>query len=458
MGHSSIPHVRSKHVFRQAPEPSLFPMDIESKLGPHDIARQVKLGLSALDKSYLRELYDDYGGIAYDPSLMLGIVILAWLKKSRSSREIEDSCRTDLRFMYVSGGIEPDYRSILRFLNRIAPVMDELQHQFIESCLAIGFLDPRRIAVDGTKIRSAASQVGSWLRDEQVIELEEAGFEVPGSSDPDARVVRGREGKVLGYNAQAAVDCDTGLVLATEVCQSSADRSLLSEMAQKIASQCGEAVQGAEIVADSGYDSHDGLQTCEDLGFEATVPPQDGSALFWTPVSETEILCPLGEPPVKVSPTISHGRPSDVYRVLTCSNCPLNKYCVKGSRKRGRSLVVPLGCDPVLRVLQAHRARSPEGKEALGERMSTVEPFFGWIKWILKMGRFLRRGLAGARLEFGLMGLARNIKILGRALVALLHAFFEAISRIWRFQSTMHRQLAIRESDYHFYSLAILSQ
>lgn len=429
------PHVRSKRVFRSCPEPELFPLDIESKLLPGDIARKIKAGMQAMDPSSLRSLYEDRGGIAYDPVSMLGIVLLAWSKGVRSSREIEDRCRTDIRFMWISGGIEPDYRSVLRFLNRLAPAMDGIQKRFVEACCELGFLEPRRIALDGTKIGSAASQLRNWMESEDAPELEELGFEVPGCSDPEARIVRGAGGKVLGYNAQAALDADTGLVLASEVFQASADRGLLGPMAEKLASQHGELVQGAEIVADKGYDSHEGLQRCADLGFEACVPPQDGTALFWTAVSDAEIVCPMGKSPEKVQEVPSHGKPCGVWRVRACSRCPLVQYCTEGRRRRGRSLVVPLGCDPVLRVLQAHRVRSPEGKEAMSERMGCVEPFFGWIKWVLKADRFLRRGLAGARLELGLLALARNAMVLGGALEAFFRAFLSFANA---FQAALH--------------------
>lgn len=444
---SKRPHVRSKRVFRASPEPELFPLEIESRLSPGDIARKIKAGMEAMEPSSLRSLYEDRGGIAYDPVSMLGIVLLAWSKGVRSSREIEDRCRTDIRFMWISGGIEPDYRSVLRFLNRLAPAMDGIQKRFVEACCELGFLEPRRIALDGTKIGSAASQLRNWLESEDAPELEELGFEVPGCSDPDARVVRGAGGKVLGYNAQAALDADAGLVLASEVFQSSGDRGLLGPMAEKLSSQLGGLVRSAEIVADKGYDSHEGLQRCADLGFDACIPPQDGSALFWTAVSDAEIVCPMGEPAKQAGGKISHGRPSEVWRVESCPQCPFVEYCTEGKSRRGRTLVVPLGGNPVLRVLQAHRARSPEGKKAMARRMGCVEPFFGWIKWVLKADRFLRRGLAGARLELGILVLARNAMVLGGALGALFRAFLRSADA---FQAALHAILRSRpESAYY---------
>ena len=233
---------------------------------------------------------------------------------------------------------------------------------------------------------------------------------------------------VLGYNAHAAVDCDTGLVVASEVTQSSADRGELTVMAESISSQLGEAAQGVELVADSGYDSYGGLQTCENLGIDAVVAPQDGTAGFWTPVSQTEIVCPMGESPSASRSSTNNGRPSTIYSVPVCRSCRFYGVCC--TSRHGRSLNVPLGCDPVLRVIQAQRARSPDGREAMRERMATVEPFFGSIKWNMGMGRLFYRGLAGARLEFGMMVLARNVRLLGRALAAPLRALLRSFQEI----------------------------
>jgi len=367
--------------------------------------------------------------VAYAPRTMLSIVLLAWAQGIRSTREIADRCETDIRFMYVAEGAEPDYRSIARFLRRIAPAMEELQRQFVEACSEMGFLHLRRIALDGTKLRSAASQWKRWLKDADEEDLEEAGFEVPGTSDPEARAMRDSGGYVLGYNAQAAVDCDTGLVVASDVVDSRSDRGELSGMADGIASRCGEAARGAELVADSGYDSHEGLQKCADLGLEAVVPPQDSSALFWTPVSEDEVVCPMGKSPTSTRQTGPGDAAGVSHHVRGCTSCRFFGYCCK--TPEGRSLQAPAGCNPVLRVLQAHLARSPGGKEAMRERMATVEPFFGFVKWNRGMNRLHLRGLAGARLEFGLITLSRNVTILGRCLAALLRGVFRRIAALF---------------------------
>ena len=428
-GSDRKPHVRCSQVFRRVPEQELFPLDIERKLRPDDIARQVKAGLAALDLGVLRGLYEDHGGVAYDPETMLSIVFLAWVQGIRSARDIADRCEMDIRFMYVSGGSEPDFRSVVRFLHRVAPLLEELQRQFAEACISLGFLVPRRVAVDGTKLRSAASQAARWLKDPEAEALEELGFEVPGSTDPDARVVKGRGGRVLGYNALAAVDCDTGLVLACEVSQSSSDRGELSGMAESLVDQCGKALEGVELVADSGFDSYEGLQRCEDLGMDAVVPPQDDSALFWTVVSENEVVCPMGEGPAAISTSMIHGRKYTTYAVESCPSCRFYGICC--SSPRGRSLKAPVGCDPANRVIQAHRARSPDGREAMRERMATVEPFFGMMKWNQGMGRLHYRGLGGACMELRLTALARNVRILGRALAALHRAVFRLFGRIF---------------------------
>src|SRR4051794_848006 len=52
----------------------------------------------------------------YDPEMLCALVLYAYCCGMRSSRRIEDACRTDAAFRVICGGLEPDHATIARFV------------------------------------------------------------------------------------------------------------------------------------------------------------------------------------------------------------------------------------------------------------------------------------------------------------------------------------------------------
>ena len=72
-----------------------------------------------LDLSIFNERYrnDDGGRPAYDPSILLKILIVAYSRGVTSSRQIERLCRENVVFMALSADIQPHYTTIACFLS-----------------------------------------------------------------------------------------------------------------------------------------------------------------------------------------------------------------------------------------------------------------------------------------------------------------------------------------------------
>lgn len=408
------PHVRSKRVFRQGVEPELYPSRAGELVPDDNVARLILSVVPLLDLSRLKLSYEDHGGVPYDPEPMLGVMLLAYALGITSAQEMESRCLYDVRFMLVARGCRPDVRTIRRFRLRLAAVMDEFFKQVLAVCKEKKILKLERVSVDGTKIQSTASQLVRWFDEKDRDRIEDAGLEVPEGSDPNARLVRSAHGFIVGYNTQAAVDVESGLVVAYDVFQSSSDGALLPPMIERVKELTGRTP--VEVVTDAGYDSYATYQAAEDCNVEVIVAPQDKSALFWTALSETVVVCPMGHSPTKQRNTTSNGKPAIEYSVPECPSCIFAKSCTESGQ--GRVMKAPPGTNPALRVINAHHARSPDGKQAMIERMASIEPLFGRIKGNKKMIRFRLRSLNKVRLEFGLMTLVENIMILGKALLS----------------------------------------
>jgi len=385
--------------------------DVGALLPEGDSAVWIREGLSRLDLGEAEKLYGECGGVPYDPRGMLGILLYAYMEGEPGSRTIAKRCLKDVGYMHVGYGQKPDDRTIRRFRRLVGSVLPGVFAQVVQECGRAGLLSSKRTAVDGSKIASAASQMGCWLVKGMKEDVEQMGLDVPEGSDPDARSVGSSGRFVLGYNCQAAVDCGSGVTVALEVTNVNSDGHMLAPMVEAAVANAGQAPD--QVVADAGYDTNEGASACASLGIEAVIAPQSPVGTFWTVTQEDGIVCPMGNPAVPAGVQRSHGKPVQVLRVAGCPACPFFKECCGASRSR--SLAVPVGCDPVERLNAAYRARSPAGKEALRDRMAAIEPVFGDIKWNKGMSRFLLRGLDGARIEWTLQHMARNLTKLGKS-------------------------------------------
>jgi transposase len=74
-----------------------------------------ELELSAFDAHYCN---DESGCPAYDPRLLLKIIILAYSKGVTSSRQIERLCRENITFMALSADAQPDHSTLADFVSR----------------------------------------------------------------------------------------------------------------------------------------------------------------------------------------------------------------------------------------------------------------------------------------------------------------------------------------------------
>src|ERR1700733_3653582 len=80
-------------------------------------------------------------------------------------------------------------------------------------------------------------------------------------TDPESRIMKGAEGFVQGYNAQAAVEPERGLIVGQLVTEAANDKEQLKPMVEALEQQSGQRPQA--ILADSGYSSDENLEHLE---------------------------------------------------------------------------------------------------------------------------------------------------------------------------------------------------
>jgi len=151
------------------------------------------------------------GREAYDPRMLLALLIYAYAVGERSSRQIQRLCHTDVAFRVLCAGDVPDHTTIARFRQAHVEVFDDVFAQVLRLCARAGMGRLSTVAVDGTKIAANASidanRDAGWFREQArritaeaaaVDEAEDAEFgadrrgdEVPAElADPRSRKAR----------------------------------------------------------------------------------------------------------------------------------------------------------------------------------------------------------------------------------------------------------------------------
>lgn len=109
---------------------------------------------------------DDGGRPAYDPAILLKIILFAYSKGITSSREIEWCCQTNIIFKALSCDTVPHFTTIASFVSGYADAIESLFEQILLVCDEQGLLGHELFAIDGCKMSSNASKEWSGTHKE----------------------------------------------------------------------------------------------------------------------------------------------------------------------------------------------------------------------------------------------------------------------------------------------------
>jgi transposase len=195
---------------------------------------------------------------------------------------------------------------------------------------------------------------------QEVQQSRPAGKDQYNFTDPESRIMKGGDGFVQGYNAQAAVESTLQLIVGQNVTQAANDKEQIKPMLEVIEEQSGQRPD--EALADSGYCSEKNLEYLE--------------------------------------------RGNESRHII-------NAYIATGKQKHGESRQpCPRGALPpdATRVERMKRKlQTKAGRKVYAARKTIVEPVFGQIKQARGFRQFLLRGLDKVRVEWSLVCLTHNI-------------------------------------------------
>jgi hypothetical protein len=280
------------------------------------------------------------------------------------------------------------------------------------------------------KIRAARERLEAERRTErglpedatpEIADKEQRSF-----ADQDARIMLMKRGEYdYAYNAQAAVDAESGVIVAAGLTNVAPDvghlPALVAEVRalRDVAELPGNCL--TTVSADAGYfsgenagEDGDGLDLLIAAGRDdpATAASRSGIwsvECFGYDAARDVWVCPAAKLLVRqVTPSGATGRPS-THRYLAsqedCTACPLRARCLKPGEER--RLVVSQRSRPT--GAMRFKLRQPDARRRYARRKAIVEPVFGQIKEARGFTSFSLRGLARASGEYLLACLAHNL-------------------------------------------------
>lgn len=122
-----------------------------------------KVNLSAFHAAYCN---DDQGRPAFDPAILLKIILFAYSRGITSSRQIQWCCRSNILFKALSCDTTPDFTTIAAFVSGNADAIADLFEQVLLVCHEQGLIGHDLIAIDGCKLPSNAAKEWSGTIEE----------------------------------------------------------------------------------------------------------------------------------------------------------------------------------------------------------------------------------------------------------------------------------------------------
>jgi transposase len=316
-----------------------LPVSLEEQLLPGTLEFAIHtLVEDRLDTSRFEQRYrnDETGRVAYDPKILLKIVLLGYARGLVSSRKIEQACRENVVFIALACGQQPDHSTIATFVSSMKDEILPLFRDVLLVCQEMDLLGGTFFALDGLKLPSNASKEWSGTRSE--LQRKKERFEAkvrellaehvqednrddppsgPGGGDRERQVQRlqkqaerlkkwleknpskfgttGKEitsnvtdnesakmktshGVIQGYNSQALIDGKHQVIVHGEAFGHGQDYAHGPPMlagARENLQHLGhgeECLAGKILTADTNYHSDINLRKCQELGLDAYIP------------------------------------------------------------------------------------------------------------------------------------------------------------------------------------------
>jgi transposase len=408
--------------------------------------------LDAVDEIDLSAFYgayrkDGWGRAAFEPQMMVALLLYAYAVGERSSRGIERRCREDVAFRVLTANQIPDHATIARFRARHEQPLADTFAQVLALCARAGLVSVGVVALDGSLLAGNAS---------------------PGATRSYASI-RAEVERMLAEAAQADAEEDERLgqargdELPVELADARSRRERLRRCKAELEQAQGEeeAAYQANLAWRAAWEREHGRR----LTGRKPTPPDPGALAarkINTTDPDTRVMKRAGGKSLQgynvqvvaspeqvilaaqvtqsrndadqLAPMVA--RAADMLReagidepigTVLADGGYWNSPAISDVREHGIEVLVPTqdrrrSAPRKLSPRQGEEARrieavlsKPEGQALYRRRQQIVEPVFAHTKFIRRSDRFLRRGLAACQAEWQLIAATHNLLKLWRA-------------------------------------------
>ena len=289
-----------------------------------------KIDMEAFEKKIKN---DKTGRPAWDPKVMLKIILFAYSKGFISSREIQTLCRENIVMTALAENSIPDFTVIADFISGMKNEITEVFLNILLTADELNLLGNTYFAIDGCKIKSNASKeysgkfadlekkaikikerikylldihnsndkketlksdeqikktiakleqkaekIKKFILDNGVKKAKRAGENQSNITDNESAKMKTSHGVVQGYNGQALVDEKTQIITAAEVFGQGTDSDLIEPMIKnannnfKLIGKDDNYLKDKTLIADTAYYSEFNLRAVANAGVNAYIP------------------------------------------------------------------------------------------------------------------------------------------------------------------------------------------
>ena len=151
----------AKYRYYDYSQSVLIPISLEEQLMPGTLEFAIHtLVETRIDRSVFDNRYanDETGRLAYDPKILLKVVLFGYSRGLISSRQIERACKENVTFMALTCGEQPDHSTIAAFVSSMKEEIKPMFRDVLMVCEEEGLLGGTFFALDGCKLPSNASK------------------------------------------------------------------------------------------------------------------------------------------------------------------------------------------------------------------------------------------------------------------------------------------------------------
>jgi len=438
----------------------LLPPDMKDWLADDDLVYFI---MEMLDQLDLSVIYDSYDGIkggqpAFDPKMMVGLLLYAYCVGLPSSRKIEKATYHQVPFRVLTADQHPDHDTIAEFRKRHLKALSGFFVQILQLCQKVGLVKLGHVSLDGTKVKANASRhkAMSYSRMEKKSEELEAEVrrllqEAQAVDDAeDALYGKGKRGDELPEELRFKQKRLEKIREAMESleqeakAEAEAKRKEMAEREQALKEQ-GKTRRGkkpkapgdkpdpkaqrnftdpqSRIMKDGSSKSFEQAYNCQaavDEEFQiivaTNVTQQANDKQQLEPLVEEIKKNTNDKTPRKISADSGYFSETNLQYL---EDQEIEGFIATERQKHG-DIPQPTGCDNIpadatKKELMSRKLQTKKGRETYSRRKQIVEPVFGQIKEARGFRRFLLRGLKNVTGEWDLICLTHNVLKLFRS-------------------------------------------